>query len=641
MKINKKYNKKFVSGIALASVIAMSPLASNAQYNQSISVDGKYVPEIFRLDRINSFPKQVKFSLTSTPLSYDGKSVPAGFAPKLLPLPATGWQDNRLYSDSRGYLELGAGSWLNSTLSAGYRFVDNENTTFGVRLQHNSTSLWKPELSEATKDIRQYRYDETLGFYASHDFSGKGRLQGAIDWHIGNFNYYGFCPSWLGQSLYKRIDVPSQTLNDISARFSWQSPDKQDDIVWNAGAGVRYFGYRSYYYSDMGVETTGWGMYTKRMSGGRETDINLNGSIAFPTSTKSTIGLDMNADIILYPQKKELVGGSRIWAPDNYGFITLNPYYSFSKDKLLVRIGADIDLNINAGEDEAESGIDDSGFSFLHIAPDVKIDYLAGPVALYLHALGGSRLNTLAANYELDYYQTPAIGSSRPVYSPLDGSLGATFGPFSGFSAGVDFAFRISNGIYTGGWYQTRLNDISRPDGLPTDIIVDGEEYPLYYSTSNSHRYNLRGFSIGAHLSYDLGKVLKIEAKGNYQKQGTKVGYFNGYDRPRITANISVETNPWSTLKFKVGYDYRGVRGISTYAYIPSNIPDGIKNMDDILMSMRLPDLTLLNFGASYGFSKNFNVWLQADNILNRHDDYLPGLPMQGISITAGIGVTF
>ena len=39
------------------------------------------------------------------------------------------------------------------------------------------------------KDTRMYRYDESIGFYGSHDFNGKGRLSGALDWHIGNFNY--------------------------------------------------------------------------------------------------------------------------------------------------------------------------------------------------------------------------------------------------------------------------------------------------------------------------------------------------------------------------------------------------------------------------------------------------------------------
>jgi len=619
--------KHFIFTLAAIAVI---PVA--AQYNQSISVDGKYVPEVFRLDRINSFPKQVKFSLETTPLSYDSKSVPAAFAPKLFPLPATGWRDSRIYSDSRGYLELGAGSWLNSTLSAGYRFIDNKNTTLGVRLQHNSTSLWKPEVSELMKDTKMYRYDETIGLYGSHDFEGKGRLQGAIDWHIGNFNYYGYNPEWGDFSADNAPSAPTQTLNDIAARFGWQSPDFSDNITWNAQAGVRYFGYRSVYSPEKSVIIGLPDEYLNlvRASGGRETNINLAAGLNFPTSTKSSIGLDVNADILLYPHS-DVVGVYNPLQPDNYGMVTLTPYYSFSRDRLLVRVGADIDLAFNAG-DEGDR------YSFLHIAPDIRLDYLAGPVAFYLHALGGSRLNTLAANYELDYYQEPVLGSSRPVYSPLDGSLGATFGPFSGFSAGVDFAFRISRGEYLGGWYQTKLNYPGQvAPGLPASVFIDNSDRILSYDYSNGQTCNLHGFSIGARASYDLGKVIKIEAQGKYQPQNGTKGYFNGYDRPRWTAGISAETNPWSTLKLKLAYDYRGVRNIYTTAdYTGSLITDA-----SALVSRRLPDMTYLNFGASYGITSNFNVWLQADNLLNRHDELLPGLPQQGIRLTAGFGVTF
>ncbi len=634
-KINKSYSLK---ALALLVMTGFSGLNVSAQYNQSISVDGKYVPEVFRLDRINAFPQQVKFTLTNTPLSYDGKSVPAGFAPKLLTLPATGWQDIRTYSDKRGYLELGAGSWLNSTLSAGYRFIDDKETVFGIRLQHNSTSLWKPNLSELMKDTKMYRYDESIGFYASHDFSGKGRLQGAVDWHIGNFNYYCFNPEWAKDGNYSGLNAPTQTLNDIAARIGWQSPDKHDDISWNAEAGVRYFGYRSYYKPANHSATSESDYYLDRMSGGRETDININGSVSFPTSTKSTIGIDLNADVLLYNNGETPAGNSKLWMPKNYGFVTLTPFYSFSKDKLLVRIGADFDLSFNTGENENDGSREDTGYSFLHIAPDVKLDYLAGPVSFYLHALGGSRLNTLAANHELNYYQSPSLSSSRPVYSPLDGSLGVTFGPFSGFSAGVDFAFRISRGEYLGGWYQTYLNYYNNtPAGLPDNFTEGDMTHPLSYSLSNQYTTNISGFSLGARASYDLGKILKIEAKGNYQPQNGTKGYFNGYDRPRLTANISLETNPWSSLKFKIAYDYRGVRNIYAKGWYTGDLA-GIKS---ILEPYRLPDITMLNFGVSYDISSSFNVWMQADNLLNRHDEYLPGLPQQGIRIAAGFGVTF
>ena len=626
------------------SLIGASAFASSAQFNQSISVDGKYVPEIFRLDRINTFPRQVKFSLDANPLNYDGKSVPASFAPTLLPMAATSWNASHDFSESRGYLELGAGSWLNSTLSAGYRFIDDKETSLGFRLQHNSTSLWKPKMSDFMKDTRMYRYDESLGIYGAHNFDGIGKLTGAIDWHIGNFNYYGYDPQF-----YKFVNTvfdldketaskaPTQTLNDLAVRFLWESPASEDNLSWNAGAGVRYFGYRSYYVPDLkNFGNTSTFMEPQRISGGRETDININGTLKLPMSGTSSFGVDLNADILLYANNDTPQAENLIWNPDNYGLVTITPYYRFTRDRLLVHIGADIDLAFNAGRKDEASNY--SRYGFLHVAPDIKLDYLAGPVSFYLHALGGSQLHTLASNYELDYYQSPCLGNTRPVYSPLDGSLGVNFGPFSGFSAGVDFAFRVSRGEYVGGWYQTYLNyEKWTAPGLPATIFEDNLNRPLSYDYNNADTYNLSGISIGARASYDAGKIFKIEAKGNYQPQNGTKGYFNGYDRPRWTANVAAETNPWKTLKFKVAYEYRGVRNVYAMgAYSGALISDC-----QALMPCRLPDLTYLNIGASYGISRNCSIWLQADNILNRHDEILPMLPTQGVRIAGGLSLTF
>lgn len=626
------------------SLIGASAFAASAQFNQSISVDGKYIPEIFRLDRINTFPRQVKFSLDANPLSYDGKSVPASFAPTLLPMPATSWNASHDFSDSRGYLELGAGSWLNSTLSAGYRFIDDKETTLGFRLQHNSTSLWKPNMSDFMKDTKMYRYDESLGIYGAHNFEGTGKLTGAIDWHIGNFNYYGYDPQF-----YKYVNtvfdlesetapkVPTQTLNDIAVRFLWESPESEDNLTWNAGAGVRYFGYRSYYAPDLAnFDKTPIFMQPQRISGGRETDINLTGALKLPMSGTSSFGIDLNADILLYAHNDTPQAEKLIWNPDNYGLVTITPYYRFTRDRLLVHVGADIDLAFNAGRKDEASNY--SRYGFLHVAPDIKLDYLAGPISLYLHALGGSRLNTLAANYELDYYQSPCLGNTRPVYSPLDGSLGVNFGPFSGFSAGIDFAFRVSRGEYVGGWYQSYLNYDNRTfPGLPRYFYEDNLNRPLSYNYSNADTYNLSGISIGAHASYDAGKIFKIEAKGNYQPQNGTKGYFNGYDRPRWTALIAAESNPWKTLKFKVAYEYRGVRNV----YAVGSYEGALISNSEALMAYRLPDLTYLNIGASYGITRNFSLWVQADNILNRHDELLPMLPTQGVRIAGGLSLTF
>ena len=458
--------------LPLLSILALAAIPEGAaQLDQTISVEGKYTPEIIRLDRINAFPKQERFSLETAPLAYDATGIPAAFAPKIYSMPATGWRDMRKAASERGYLELGAGSWLNSTLSAGYRFVQNSRSLFGIRLQHNSTSLWKPEVSPALPDTRQWRYDEALGLYGSHIFEESGRLDAAIDYHIGNFNYYAFNPyganpaTWLQSGL----KAPTQTLNDISGRIGWESLSaSEDDIAWRIAAGARYFGYRRLYLPGDYTSAVSDRVSPESLRPTRETDVNLDGGINFPLSAGSAVGLDMKADLLLYSGCADGVypAGQTMWqAPDSYFLMTLTPYYRFAIDRLNLRLGADLDIASGA----KASGIEGEKYGIIHVAPDVMLDYDAGTARFFLHLTGGSRLHTLASRAELNYYEQPFILDTRPVYSPLDGELGVSFGPFSGFSAGVRFAYRISRGEYLGGWYQPLLNGAPYA-GLPETV---------------------------------------------------------------------------------------------------------------------------------------------------------------------------
>lgn len=598
--------------VLAALAVVASPCIALAQFNQSIAVEGKYVPEVFKLERINAFPKLVRPSVETSPLAYDGKSVPADFKAKLLPMPATGWRDIRNYSRNKGYLVLGAGSWLNSDLSAGYRFVDNESTQFGAWLQHNSTSLWKPEVSERTADQHQQRYDETLGFYGMHEFKGKGTLNAEASWHIGNFNYYGTHGDWdytmgIPADTESGMKFPTQTLNDVVARVEFSSDAVAGAPQWNVAAGVRYFGYRAGYSVEQ-IPTDEL-TYTdfRRYKGGRETDVNIAGGVMMPLAETSAIGLDLNFNHLSYSHVDQMPGNYA----SNYAMVTLTPYYRFTRDRLLVRAGLDVDLAFNAryGNDK---------YSMLHIAPDVKFDFQASPVNFYLHLLGGSTLNTLADGFDTEYYQSPGIGRTTPTYVPLDGKLGINFGPFSGFTAGAEIGYKFTRGEYLTGWYQRQLNTAS---------VEYNEDLTI----------NIHGCCFGLNLGYDLGDMLKVSAKGSYQPQNGEKGYFNGIDRPRWLLDLEASTNPWRKLKLTAAYHYRGVRTIYTKVKNPASL-----NMEDYdVRGLRLQDITNLCFGASYGFSNNFDVWLQADNLLNRHTEIIPDLPQQGVSITAGVSLRF
>lgn len=617
---------------ALAS--ALSFVGVNAQLHESISVEGKYVPEVIRVDRINAFPEAKNFDLDSSPMEYEWNGVAASFSPYLIAMPATGWRDTKEYSRNHGYLELGTGSWLNSTLSAGYRFVDNSTTLAGIRLQHNSTSLWKPHLSESTYDERQYRYDESIGLYATHLVKGIGRFDAAFDYHLGVFNYYGtlFPADYLISSVtspsYSECKFPSQTINDVSLRLDWRSLLKTaPSSLYGASLRIRHLGFRS-----LPLPIYGWG--ENKAKGNRETNVELSGAIKTPWEGSSSIGMEANLDVLLYGGKDDVFTWSSVGAaeetlkrPDNYGMLTLTPYYGFNRGLMDIRIGADIDLAFNAGPDG-------NRYSFFHIAPDVKFAIRSGGFGMYLNLLGGSELNTLANLRQYDYYMMPALSTTRPTYTPLDATFGLNAGSFGGFSIGANIRFRSSRNVPLGGWYQAWINYGEKPvEGM--DAILAGNEKMQY--CLNSEGINLHGYSVGANLSYEPSAAVRLKAEGNYQPQKGKKGFFNGYDRPRVTARFEASVKPVDPLRVTVGYDYRGVRNIYTTSAITA-APGGVSLGDDapVLHSLRLPDLTLLNLSASWSFSPSFSVWVQGDNLLNRHDEALPCLPTQGIVVAGG-----
>lgn len=597
------------SFLGLAGILSVAPATVSAQLHESINVEGRYVPDVIRVDRINAFPKALKSTLTSSPLDYESKGVAASFTPWLVPVAATGWHSDREISLTPGYIELGAGSWLNSTLSAGYRFIDNSSSLFGVRLQHNSTSLWKPEMSEATADVKQYRYDESVALYASHVVKGYGRLDASLDYHLGYFNYYGFNGMMMPREESSAPDAPSQTVNDVAFRLDWRSlVSPASTMVWNATARVRHFAYRRVPQSFLASPAE---------KGGRETNIGLEGGLRLPWGDGSSIGIDGNLDFSILSNT----------GLDNYAMLTMTPYYRFSKGLLDIRLGADLDLSFNAGEEGHR-------YSFLHVAPDVRLGVQTGQVGVYLDVLGGSTPSTLARLHQLDYYGIPTLVTTRPTYTPLDATFGINMGPFSGFSLGLKARYVVAKNVPLGGWYTTWLNYGYVPvAGL---LPKPSEGSSIYFG--NDSGINLHGYSVSGRIAYEYGNVFSISAEGNYQPQNGEKGFFNGYDRPRLTGSAKMSLSPVKPLKIGVGYDFRGKREIYTFSeYLPLTSTLIVNGETKQLHSLKLPHLSLLNLYGSWDFSKDFTFWLQGDNILNRHDVILPMQPSQGIVIVAGI----
>lgn len=596
----------YMTALLLAGV---SP-ALMAQYDQDISVEGKYVPEYVARDRIGMWPVALRPEVRKSTLDYSLGGVDANFVPHAVPTAVTGWNDTRLWDRSRGYVELGLGSWLQSTLSAGYRIMDDDASSLGVRLQYNSTSLWKPKLAESVSHTRMERYDGLIGVYGSHDF-GSGRLSASGDWHLGYFNYYGFNPlPDMTVAKDENINAPTQTLNEAAVRVDWES-DRTAKVRWHIGLGARYFGMRRFYLPDASDR-----MIPTAYTGGRETDAALRAGVEGNTSSKSMLGADVEAHMLAYGDYDRVDGiaDATMQRPDMYGNVSVTPFYRYAAGNLNIRLGVRMDAAMNARDASGKR------YRTFNVAPDVSLEYGAGGFAIGLYAKGGNTLHTLAADHEIDYYMTPAIFSTKPAYSPIDGKLRLGFGPFGGFHAGVSVAYRVTFGQRYYGWYQTVLNQ-------PAPMYAKGADYTI------------RGISAGVDMGYDAGRYFSIDASGTYQPQSGTKGYFNGMDRPRWTATATAVTNPWSTLKFKVGFEFRGVRSFPLMA--AEMMPGSGETGETKIVMHKLPHYVSLNLGVSYGVTKNVGIWLQADNLTNRRNEIQPGLPEPGIRIAAGVDVRF
>lgn len=623
--------------VAAAGVSAASPTAAAQELHEQIGVDGKYVRSVTVQDRVHALPTRMRLTMETSPMPYNFDAVTTNFLPSAAPLDITMPYSQRQAADQRGYLSLSLGSWLDGNLSAGYRFIDKPATTMGAYLQVNTTSYFKPKISEPSADVSRQLADGRLGLYATHNFEGKGALSAQAEYRLGWFNYFTSC-AYLPLATYHaghEWHVPSQTINEFNARVAWSAP-KERRTYYHAALGVNYFGYHDYpepvYEMPAPIRPA------------KETQLSLTAGLARRWQSGSSLGADIDARMLIYPSEK-IDGywpgwhGIRLKDPENYGVVTLKPFYRFSHGLLNLRIGAAIDLSFNAGPRNDR-------YSVFHIAPDVRLDWRKKGVGLYLNVLGGSRLLTLPYMHQLEYYCMPALATTRPVYTPLDGELGANFGPFAGFSAGLKFAYRVSRATPTGGWFMAMLNYGST--AMPGLELPIGADYGRVPYSASEQGINLHGMSAGIDLKYQLGKLLEIAAQGSYQPQNGKTGYFNGYDRPRWILGASATVRPFKPLSITVEYQYRGVRNIYTNTFEASTTAAAaripvVKDEDkpDMIGRLRLPDITLLNARIGWQFTPRISAFVAVSNLLDRCDLILPCLPQAGITAIAGAQFTF
>lgn len=608
--------------IVICLLATAASLACQAQeLSGSLRATGVYKAEIRQHSRKSGLPARLEIEIPEETLPIAGNAVPVSSDPAIETL--TSVADAQLPERFRGYAALLCGSYLNTSLSAGYRLIDSESTTFGVWLQHSSSSLYRPKtvIETDVEPNRRKIFDETLSLYGSHIFENAGKLSASATYHLGYFNYISNTVTLSGVPS----PSPSQTLNDFMLDGRWQGIRPADrGLFTDLSLRYRYFGYREFYQPLLS------GLPSLKPA--RENDVDLGVKAGYSLADAGTVGIGADLRLLMYsnPHPDEIL---QVYLPyfenfqalKNTGLITLTPGYSLVKGNWSLRAGARLDLGWGF--------MPKNQFSTFHIAPDIAVSYMAHKFAAYISADGGVVPNTLASRSELDMYQSPALINTIPQYTPLHLTLGIKSGYIGGFRAGAHFSYAIADNTPVSGWYSYWLHDIplGQDDGAKVLSTL-----------------SLKGFSAGIDMEYGLSNLLKVEGALAYQRQSGATGYFNGIDRPRWTADINAEVTPLRGLAVGAGYHYRGVRRLTlaerVISYNPNVGSAPSHNFTDSkpeYISYRLSDLYDLGVYARYTLDNRYTFSLAADNILGCNPTLNPLIPCEGIVITGGVAVLF
>ena len=602
-------NKKIFLSLLIACTATVGVNAQQQggkELNKEITLEKDFVPVEKKVTKKNTLPKVKKVNPPAkTDIDYSATPVNIEVPTTIPTMMPYGYRTAHNFSDKRGYLEVAGGMQANFDGSAGYRFLDKENTQAGIWVQHNSSwcGLNTTKMLKDNPDLRlkQKFNDNKVGLYLNNHFNA-GTLSLGVGVHFDSFNYYGAYAISSGDTDKK------QSLLEFNVNAGWKGRKTFGDyeLAYRANAGFNHAGNSMF----PTLVVTG-------AKGASENVVNFGVGADMALGVGS-VSLDVMGDYVNFKQATDVAGWELAPSRSNF-YLTLAPRYKWENEIFRAEVGADLlfgNLNILSW-----NGNDDTGK--FHVAPVVKMDVdIVDGAKIFVDLKGGKTLNTLSNMAALDRYSTPS-GLGFNTWRAIDGEAGFKVGPFSGFEAKLFFGYAITKGALMN-CYSSFARELGKES-----VDADFHYGPNFYGAMNT-----RGFKVGAELFYKYRSLFEVggavtfapTTDNSFDLTGGQKWfktYSLGLDNAGLVANLELKVTPITPLAVNVGMDYRGKR-----KYIEA----GLKYMDDAFD---------LHVGASWRFDKVVTVWARGYNLLNRKYDILPGQGAQGIGAMAGVSLVF
>jgi len=600
--------KKIYIAMLMAAFALNGAFAQDGKnLNKEITLEKDIAPLEKKAVKKNELPKVKKSTTTSpkTQLGYSDLTTPIEVPTSIPTLLPYGYRTAHNFSDKRGYFDIGGGTQGNFRMDFGYRILNDEREKLGLWLNHNSTwnskNSSKAIYNDANRNKQKFN-DNTIAVDYSRGL-GNGTLSMGAKGHIDVYNYYG---GW------NTIDIPviapapydwnkdKQTFVDFSLDAGWASHFMLRDAPLRYQVGLQY-GHAAYdksfndYYKHGAHDN--WGVLT------------LGGT--YDINELTVAALNIKGEYLRRGSKAALDRDFDLF--DEVGMITLSPTYTIKRDMYKLQLGLNAHLSFSDG-------------AVFRLSPNVRFNLaLVDGFTLFANALGGKALGYRVPTHFANHRYDDPLLMYGSIYTPLDAEVGAKIGPFDGLSARVSLGYAIVKD-QPGILYRTNYETHAYLKGMmSTYMVMDG-----------------RGYYLNAEVAYKYRSLIEAKAAIKYAPHDNEMfasdthynGYKLGVDRASTVANIDLKVTPWRPLTLNAGLEYRGGRMALFYSYFDEQGTPHyqFENMRDAIN---------LHAGANYRLNSSVNLWLDANNLLNRRYDLLYGMGAQRIGVMVGAGFTF
>lgn len=604
-------NKIFAS-VVTAMIFAV-PAQAQDNLTKEITVETDYTPTERKAAKLNLLPEVVKQQSKHKNISYSDWAVPAevpALAPLMVPY---GYNTSRDFSQSRGYLDLGIGSYANIAGSAGYAIVRNDVTKLNVHLQHNSSWSGRNRSENLpewlTEPQKQKWNNNIIGLDLSHRFY-QGTLTASAMYHFDRFNYYGGYvydsrfyydtpPQPIGYTRGWNSSDSMQSVNEFAIALGWRNNRNDDSFKYSAALEFSHFGFSkavNMTQNNHGIADNHLAISVSGITN-HSSDLNFGAYVKFDY-------LGRNFQDIVIPAGNTPTE-AQLKHTDGMGMVTLAPFVRYVKGKFNARAGVNVNISMNDG-------------TAFRIAPNVRLNYsVAEGATIELKATGGKSLTTLAELFAHNRYISPVAPLSNP-FTPLDAELALKIGPFTGFHAKVFGGYGIFKNL-----------------PLPT---VDGTN-ELHNFCTLYEPYDIKGWKAGAEVGYRYRSLVDVRLSLTYSPQDLEKGYFMGFDRAKCVAGFDVTVTPIEKLKVNLGYELRAKRSTACVSAVHNSSPELPDSFTTELYG--LGTVSNLSLGASYRITKMIGVFATGSNLLGKKWDNYYTMGAQGFAFMAGASVVF